>query len=191
MWKNLQNIYNENHIITKYDVRADISYYNESETDIEKLKKAKLEGEVKRSLNDLFFLALAIGIKEGVITLNNAKEILSSTFSELDFSNLKDIKFVGDGTYLNFEDKFIEIRPSGTDAKTKAYGGGADKKCLILWTNILGNYSGNMNDKYLSFLNKDYVNSVKEKSFKYYESYALKDAKNKTFEPQEYNYLIK
>ena len=62
-----------------------------------------------------------------MITLDNAKEILSKTFncgSRLDFSNLTAVKFVGDGTYLDFDDKFIEIRPSGTDAKTKAYAGG-------------------------------------------------------------------
>ena len=41
-----------------------------------------------------------------------------SDFKDLDFSNLKSIKFVGDGTYMEFSDKYIEIRPSGTDAKT-------------------------------------------------------------------------
>lgn len=31
------------------DVREDISYYNESEPDIEKLKQAKVEGEKQRT----------------------------------------------------------------------------------------------------------------------------------------------
>ena len=34
-------IYNENNIISRYDVRVDIAYYNESEPDINKLKEGK------------------------------------------------------------------------------------------------------------------------------------------------------
>jgi phosphomannomutase len=41
----LEEIFNECNIIAKYDVREDISYYNESEPDIDKLKQAKIEGE--------------------------------------------------------------------------------------------------------------------------------------------------
>ncbi len=41
MWQHLENIYKENNIKAKYDVRDDMAYYNESEPDIEKLKAAK------------------------------------------------------------------------------------------------------------------------------------------------------
>ena len=125
--EHLQKIYNENNVISRYDTRVDIAYYNESEPDINKLKEAKLKGEKQRTKNDLFYLALAIAKAENKITLSEVKEILSSTF-ELNFSNLEDIKFAGDGTYLNFSDKFVEIRPSGTDAKTKAYAGGKNRE---------------------------------------------------------------
>ena len=105
-------------------MREDISYYNESEPDIEKLKLAKIEGEKQRTKNDLFYLALAIAIREGKANIDSVKKVLHNAFAELSFENLTDVKFVGDGTYLKFTDKYIEIRPSGTDAKTKAYGGG-------------------------------------------------------------------
>ena len=61
----LIEIFDENNIIAKFDVREDISYYNESEPDIEKLKQAKVEGEKQRTKNDLFYLSLAIAIREG------------------------------------------------------------------------------------------------------------------------------
>lgn len=172
--KHLDNIYTKNNIISKYDSRVDIAYYNESEPDINKLKEAKTKGEAQRTKNDLYYLALAVAIKEGKITLENAKEILSSTF-DLNFSNLENISFVGDGTYLCFSDKFVEIRPSGTDAKTKAYSGGADKPKLIEFANILGNYDGELNEVYKKYIDEEYVGASKDKSFEMYSKYSRKD----------------
>ena len=186
--KHLQKIYDENNIISRFDVRADIAYYNESEPDIDKLKEAKKLGEGQRTKNDLFYLALAIAKFEGKITLENIKEILSSTFNDLDFSLLKDVIFVGDGTYLDFEDKFVEIRPSGTDAKTKAYAGGSDKELLNKWVNKLGNYEGSLNDTYKKYLSEEYVKSSKEKSFKVYEKYSLKDEDKREFNVADYDF---
>ncbi len=111
LWEHLARVYDKNNIVAKYDVREDIAYYNESEPNIEKLKEAKKLGEGLRTKNDIFYLALAIGMLENKITLENVKEILSSTFKNLDFSNLSDVKFVGDGTYFDFTDKFGEMRP--------------------------------------------------------------------------------
>ncbi len=184
----LQKIYDENNIISRFDVRADISYYNESEPDINKLKEAKKIGEKQRTKNDLFYLALAIAKYEEKITLDNIKEILSSTFNDLDFSSLKDIIFVGDGTYLDFEDKFVEIRPSGTDAKTKAYVGGFDKKLLDEWANKLGNYDGSLNDVYKKYLNEEYVVNSKKKSFELYEAYSTKDEDQRKFNIPKYKF---
>ena len=105
----LIQIFEENNIIAKYDVREDIAYYNESEPDIEKLKAAKVEGEKQRTKNDLFYLSLAIAIREGKCGVNEVKEVLNDAFPELNFDNLKSVKFVGDGTYLQFSDKYVEI----------------------------------------------------------------------------------
>lgn len=188
LWKHLENVYDENKIKARYDVRDDISYYNESEPDIEKLKAAKISGEALRTKNDVFYLSLAIALEEGLITLENAKEILSKTFPALDFSSLLAVKFVGDGTYLDFDDKFIEIRPSGTDAKTKAYAGGSDKVLLAEWSRVLGNYSGDLNDVYKKYISEDFVNSAKEKSLKLYDDYANKDIDTREFKIPEYRF---
>jgi len=188
MWQYLENIYKENNIKAKYDVRDDISYYNESEPDIEKLKAAKTAGEALRTKNDVFYLSIAIALDLGLITLENAKEILSKTFPGLDFSNLTAVKFVGDGTYLDFDDKFIEIRPSGTDAKTKAYAGGGDKEILAEWSKTLGNYSGDLNETYTKYISEEFVNDAKEKSLELYDIFANKDIDTREFKIPEYKF---
>ena len=186
LWEHLACVYDKNNIVAKYDVREDIAYYNESEPNIEKLKEAKKLGEGLRTKNDIFYLALAIGMLENKITLENVKEILSSTFKNLDFSNLSDVKFVGDGTYFDFTDKFVEIRPSGTDAKTKAYAGGANRDELFVFAKTLGNYSGDLSEEYKKYLSEDYVNSVKEKSLEVYEKFARTDEDKREFKIPNY-----
>lgn len=165
----------ENKIKGKFDTRADISYYNESEPDIKKLNKEKEEGEEKRTKNDLFYLALAMGIEYKIVTTEQVKEILDDTFDELDFYGLKSIKFVGDGTYFEFDDKFIEIRPSGTDAKTKAYAAGLDKKELEKYTQTMGNYSGKRRDMYKELILKDFYKSAKDKAMDSYLEFVKSD----------------
>lgn len=168
-------VLNENKINGKFDTRADISYYNESEPDIKKLNEAKKEGEIKRTKNDLFYLALAIAHKYEIVNLSQIKNILKDAFKELNFSNLKDIKFVGDGTYLRFDDKFIEIRPSGTDAKTKAYAAGKDKKEIEKYTQIMGNYSGDFTDLYKKFISSSFYDKAKENAMVSYLKFVNSD----------------
>ena len=184
----LVKVFEENKIIGRFDTRVDIAYYNESEPDIEKLKLAKVKGEELRTKNDLFYLALAMGIKENLLTLDDVKNILSDAFKELDFSNLKSIKFVGDGTYMEFSDKYIEIRPSGTDAKTKAYGGGLDKHNIEKYASILGNYSGDRTELHKKFIPQEFYDTTKEKAMEYYLAFVNKDANNEKFEIPEYNF---
>jgi len=184
----LIEIFEENNIIAKFDTREDIAYYNESEPDIDKLKLAKVEGEKQRTKNDLFYLSLAIGIKEGIINLDDVKKVLSDTFKELDFNNLIDIKFVGDGTYLQFTDKYIEIRPSGTDAKTKAYGGGNTLQDICNYACTLGNYSGERTELHKQLLSDDFYNNSKETALNYYLKFVDKDADTTPFEIPEYAY---
>ncbi|HNW26371.1 MAG TPA: hypothetical protein PKI94_06225 [Candidatus Gastranaerophilaceae bacterium] len=184
--QHLLDVFETNKITGKYDTRADISYYNESEPDIKKLKEAKKEGEKKRTNNDLFFLTLAIGIACKEITFEQAKEILADAFCQLDFSNLTKIKFAGDGTYMEFEDKFIEIRPSGTDAKTKAYAAGLDKKELEMYTQILGNYSGDRTKMYKELIPEDFYQNSKDEAMKFYLHFVNKDLNNGGFTIPEY-----
>ena len=184
--KALNEIFTTNKIISKYDIREDIVYYNESEPDIVKLTQAKKDGEMLRTKNDLFYLTLALAAFDKKITLEQIKSILNSTFKELNFDNLTAIKFVGDGTFMQFNNKFIEIRPSGTDAKTKAYGAGDNKEDIAKFAYILGNYSGELNDEYLAIIPKDYYNNAKEKSMQEYLKFTNKDADTRTFEIPNY-----
>lgn len=183
----LDEVFENNGIVSKFDIREDISYYNESEPDIEKLKADKKAGEQKRTKNDLFYLAMAVAKEEGKLGLAQIKDILSATFKELDFSNLTDVKFVGDGTYMEFDDKFIEIRPSGTDAKTKSYGAGADKINIKEYARIMGNYSGDTNAVYEKNMTMELYNSAKEKSLKSYAVFTEKDANNTPFSVPDYS----
>lgn len=187
----LNNLFEKDNIISRFDVREDISYYNESEPDIEMLKAAKKEGEQKRIKNDLFYLSLAMAKRQGKINMDDVKKILSSIFPKLDFSNLEDIKFVGDGTYLKFSDKFVEIRPSGTDAKTKAYGGGADKPEIVRYANALANYSGDKNDVYNSFISDEFYNNVKENSLDTYQKWSDEGMPPECFVVPDYSKSLK
>lgn len=186
--KYLVQIFEENNIIGRFDTRVDIAYYNESEPDINKLKKEKVLGEAKRTKNDLFYLSMAMGVKKGIMTLGDVKEVLNDSFKSLIFDNLVSIKFVGDGTYLEFTDKYIEIRPSGTDAKTKAYGGGSDKAILETYANIMGNYSGDRTELHKKFISDKFYNSTKDEAMKYYLEFVDKDANNELFEIPKYNF---
>ena len=182
----LNEIFEKNNIIAKYDIREDIAYYNESEPDIVKLTQAKKDGEALRTKNDLFYLTLALAEYNGKINMEQVKSVLKSTFPSLNFDNLTDIKFVGDGTFLQFTDKFIEIRPSGTDAKTKAYGAGSSKEDIAEFAKNLGNYSGDLNKEYLDIIPKDYYNSAKEMSMTEYLKFTNKDADTRNFEIPNY-----
>lgn len=184
----LIEVFEHNHITSKFDTRVDIAYYNESEPDIVKLKQAKVEGEKLRTKNDLFFLSLAIAIKEGIATIDQVKAILNDAFSELSFNDLKSVKFVGDGTYLEFNDKYIEIRPSGTDAKTKAYGGGLDLDEINKYAKILGNFPGDRTEMHKSLISDEFYNNSKETALNYYLKFVDKDANNEQFVIPEYKF---
>ena len=188
--KYLEEVFSENNIIGRFDTRVDIAYYNESEPDIEKLKKDKLVGELKRTKNDIFYLSMAIASKEGALSLKDIRLILNDKFSSqnLNFDNLKSVKFVGDGTYLEFDDKYIEIRPSGTDAKTKAYGGGLNKDEIERYASVLGNYSGERTDLHVSLVPVQYYQEAKDKAMSYYLSFVDKDANNEAFQVPEYDF---
>ena len=183
----LVKVFEDNNIIGRFDTRVDISYYNESEPDIEKLKQAKIAGEELRTKNDLFYLTQAIAVKKGIMSIDDVKKVLSDTFKCLDFSNLKSVKFVGDGTYLEFADKYIEIRPSGTDAKTKAYGGGLNKLDIEDFACVLGNYSGERTPLFDKYIDDNFYNSTKNLAMEYYLKFVDKDANNEKFVIPKYN----
>ena len=183
----LCRVFDANKIVGRFDTRVDIAYYNESEPDINKLKSDKIIGEGLRTKNDLFYLSMAIAVKENIMSLDDVKEVLNNCFMDLNFENLKSIKFVGDGTYLEFADKYIEIRPSGTDAKTKAYGGGLNKFDIEKFASALGNYSGERTLLHKKYIPEEFYNDTKNKSMEYYLDFVAKDANNEVFEIPVYN----
>ena len=184
----LTEIFDSNNIAAKYDVREDIAYYNESEPDIEKLKQAKVEGEKQRTKNDLFYLSLAIAVREGIADINAVKKVLNGAFAELNFDDLKSIKFVGDGTYLEFSNKYVEIRPSGTDAKTKAYAGGENLDEIKKFSRVLGNYSGERTELHRELIREDFYNQSKDTAMEYYLQFVEKDANNEEFVIPDYKF---
>ncbi len=186
----LKEVFSDNKIIGKFDTRVDIAYYNESEPDINKLKEAKIAGEALRTKNDMFYLSMAIAKRQGIISLDDIKTVLNDNFNKdgLNFDNLKSIKFVGDGTYLEFDNKYIEIRPSGTDAKTKAYGGGLDKSEIEKYATVLGNYSGDRTQKHIELIPEKSYENCKQDAMDYYLAFVDKDANNEPFVVPEYDF---
>ena len=131
---------------------------------------------------------MAIAIRSGKMTFENAKEILTDAFKELNFDNLKAIKFVGDGTYLEFADKYIEIRPSGTDAKTKAYGAGLSLEEIIKFAQAMGNYSGERTEIHKKYINDEMYDLTKDNAMNYYLDFVNVDANNEQFVIPEYKF---
>ncbi|MDE0483374.1 MAG: hypothetical protein OXI67_12405 [Candidatus Poribacteria bacterium] len=167
----LASIFAESRITATCDVREDITYYNESEPNPEKLRAAKREGEAKRDKNDLFFLGIAIALREGKIDMAQARAILSDALPELDFTTLEDVRFVGDGTYLKFTDKFVEVRKSGTDAKTKAYASGGDKEECRRYAKAFGETSGALTELYRSQIGETYLSGVEKRAREIYAAF--------------------
>ena len=56
------------------------------------------------------------------------------------------------------------------------------------FADILGNYSGVLNEIYKKYLDKQYVLSSKEKSFELYNEFARKDEDKREFQIPEYNF---
>lgn len=140
----LEEVFKEHNIKWKYDLRIDRRFYNESNPDPVALKKEKAEGEKQRDVIDDFFLSIALSVRDMTITIDTARDILKEALPSLDFSNLENMYFVGDGTYFRFSDKYLEIRKSGTDAIIKSYAAGTDKKECLSYAQTILDYEGDI-----------------------------------------------
>ena len=167
----LAAVFSESQITATCDVREDITYYNESEPNPEKLRAAKREGEAKRDKNDLFFLGIAIALRERKIDIEQARAILSDALPTLDFTTLEDVRFVGDGCYLKFRDKFVEVRKSGTDAKTKAYASGGNKEECREFAKAFGETSGELTELYTEQIGQNYLRDVENTARQIYDAF--------------------
>ncbi|MDP2929314.1 MAG: hypothetical protein Q8O01_04540, partial [Candidatus Omnitrophota bacterium] len=202
----LVSIFKGNKITNQFDYREDVIYFNESEPDINIRKKAEAEGLKMKEENDFFFLAVAVALRDDKITFAGAKAFLEKTFSGVDFTELKAIYFVGDGVYLKFSDRVVEIRPSGTEAKTKGYAMGASPRTLVNDAKELaGYYSGSMREQLMDLLGRDVhaeyfkdaqfmgttMPAVKARAMEIYNAYLANGAETKPFVPPiSYEYLL-
>lgn len=167
----LLKIFNENNIKSRFEIRIDQKYYNESEPDIKTLLKAKDIGMQIKTHNNSYFLSLALGYRDGLLSLDQVKNILRESFPELNFDDLEDTKFVGDGTYFLFSDKCLEVRPSGTDAVNKAYSYGLDQWESIKYSQAFAAYEGVRNPLHLKFIPQDFYDRVEAYAFEIYMDY--------------------
>jgi len=167
----LEEIFKEDKIKGKYDIRVENIFYNESNPDPISMKKEKEEGEKLRDKNDRFFVGIALARREKKITAAQAKQIFKEAFPKSNFDNFEDVYFVGDGTYLQFSDKYVEIRKSGTDAKTKGYGVGSSKKDCTEFARLFAYYSGELTPNYRKLIGEDYLNDVQKRGKEIYLSY--------------------
>ena len=167
----LQDIFTENHIDFKYEIRVDQKYYNESQPDISILLKEKEEGMATKARNNSYFLSLALGYRDLLISLDQVKAILSECFKELNFTDLLDIKFCGDGTYFIFANKCMEVRPSGTDAVNKGYAFGLDQWECIKYAQTFASYTGERTPLHLELIPTDFYARIEQYAFEVYSNY--------------------
>ncbi|MFA6097979.1 MAG: hypothetical protein WCV50_04235 [Patescibacteria group bacterium] len=170
----LQEIFEESNIKFRYYDRADITYYNESEPNPDKLLQEKKEGELKRDAIDQYCLGLALALKDKLITLEQAKNILTESMPELDFSGLQDILLTLDATYFSFNNMFVQIRRSGTDAKLRGYSNGNDRLCIKKYLDVMVNYSGQKTPLYDKLIPLELYNGIYDRQKKNYEEYLYK-----------------
>ena len=62
----------------------------------------------------------------------------------------------------------IVIRPSGTDAKTKAYSGGENLESISKFARVLGNYSGERTELHKELISDEFYENSKETALGYY-----------------------
>jgi len=170
----LSDILAKNNIKSRFEIRIDHKYYNENEPNIELLLKEKEVGIGIRTDNDRFFLSIALAKEAGMLSMDQIKKLLSEAFTDLDFKDLTDIQFVGDGTFLRFQNKCVEVRPSGTDAINKAYAYGNDRKECVLYAQRFVSYSGTRTKLHRDLIPSDFYDSVKETAYNKYIQYRNK-----------------
>ena len=124
----------------------------------------------------MYFLSLAFAYRDKKISLEQAKEILSEAFPQLEFKGLKDLYFVGDGTFLMFEDLAVEIRPSGTDAINKAYGMADSRSKAVKYATVLGNFNGTRNSLHQKHIDDGLYSNSKTRAFETLKDYQKKSA---------------
>ena len=103
--------------------------------------------------------------------MEQAHAILADALPDLDFTTLEDVRFVGDGSYLKFRDMCVEVRKSGTDAKTKAYASGDDKEKCRKFAKAFGESSGELTELYTEQIGQNYLKDVENRARQIYNAF--------------------
>ena len=135
----LAKVFAESGVKNPMEYRGDIIHYNEAIFDPKELAEAKKKGIAERVVFNAWFEKLAKGLESGDMALEQVQSTLSSAIPGLAtlWQNLESITIWSDGLQFWFKDgnergiRDICIRPSGTDAKTKIYFDGTDKKAMV------------------------------------------------------------
>ncbi|WKZ25860.1 MAG: hypothetical protein QY322_00960 [bacterium] len=167
----LASIFEKNKIVFKYEIRINQKYYNESEPDIKILLQEKEKGMQLKTNNNSYFLSLALGHRDNLITIDQVREILNESLPGLIFDDLSDIMFCGDGTYFLFNNKCMEVRPSGTDAVNKAYCYGKDQWENIKYAQSIAQFNGTRNRLHKKYISDEFYNNAVKYSFQLYTQY--------------------
>lgn len=171
----LEEIFEENKIKRKFDYLHYVVLYDENIPDPVRLAEKKKQGEIVRDQKDNFFASISIAVKERLIKPGQAREILQEAIPSLDFSDLEDVFFVGDGTYIAFSKKFVEIRKSRTDAKIKVYSAGEIKQECIDYARAIGEYGGAITPLHEKYIGEEFLKETPGKISKHYFDYVHKD----------------
>ncbi|MBU1850581.1 MAG: hypothetical protein KKH40_07670, partial [Nanoarchaeota archaeon] len=158
----LESVFDKFHIKRRYDLKREQRFYNESNPNPEQLKKDKASGEIQRDKIDDFYLSISLALREEKITLEQAKKLISEVAPNIDFNNLNNIVFVGDGTYFDFKDKFVELRKSGTDAIIKCYSAGESKQNCIAYANAIIGYDGTITENFKKLIPEEIHGNCKK-----------------------------
>lgn len=134
----LSRVFKESGVKNPMEYRGDIIHYNEAIFDPKLLAEAKREGIAERVEFNAWFEKLAKDLESESQTISEVRQSLTQAIPGLNglWAALESITIWSDGLQFWFTDgnehgiRDICIRPSGTDAKTKIYFDGTDKKSM-------------------------------------------------------------
>ena len=119
-----------NHIAYRHYERLDVTLYDEN-LPPHALIEAKRDGLSRRDSVVQFFRGLV------ELPVQEAYKVLREQTPGVNLPPLKRVMWAGDGTLMDFEDMWWEIRASGTDAVLRYYIEGRNRKAILAFNRAL------------------------------------------------------
>ena len=134
--------------------------------------RQKREGEAKRDKNDLFFLGIAIALRDGKNRCRASTGLsFQMPFRVLISQRLKMSGSSAMGVISSFTISVLKSERSGTDAKTKAYASGSDKEACRKFAKAFGEASGDLTELYTQQISQTYLRSVESRAREIYDAF--------------------